>query len=431
MSARNLLIVALLCIFARFGLGFFDLHHFGVGGEAPFSDADLAELKAQSVGASVKPVVLIPPLTGTQLYAKLDHAHAPHFFCRHSEDWHRVWMNLLDELPVIIDCWTDNLKLYYNSKTGMYDPPKGVQVKTGEGVAAVTCLDPSKKEASKTVVYGYIIQLLQAVYGYEIGKNLVAHPYDWRQGPTSYFVENGTFAQLKQLIEETVENNGGVKAVLPAISMGCPYANLFLSDYVDAEWKAKYIDTFFSISGVFAGTAETIRYMLSPDNWRGTLPEYTAKAFTGLVRYTPSVAWVSPFKGYFGDEPIVVSPDGNFTVDGLADALRAAGADEAAASFERSRKYLSYKDPGVHVECLYGYGVPTINGMVYDSPLKDQTQPTQLYSDGDGTVPRPSLEACTTFSDVVVTSVFNQTHTGLINFDITYQRLLKVVVVED
>mmetsp|Transcript_49926 Transcript_49926/g.128470 ORF Transcript_49926/g.128470 Transcript_49926/m.128470 type:complete len:436 (-) Transcript_49926:137-1444(-) len=408
------------------------LKKFGIGGEKPDIDSFVSELRASAEGAAVKPVVLIPPLTGTQLFLKIDKPHHdPHFYCLKKLDWHRAWVNELEEAPLVIGCSMYNLALTFNNDTGSYESPEGVFVKPGEGIEAVEYLDPSSKKKSGTVVYGYIVELLQSVYGYEVGKNLVAHPYDWRYGPSAYFGENGTFAVLKKLIEDTVEANNGVKAVLPAISMGSPYANLFLTDYVTDEWKAKYVDTFFSISGVFGGSPVALRHMIAPDDWDGILPKYAEKDFRDFTRSTPSIAWVTPFDVAFGNEILVETPTRNYTVSEQADAMRAAGGDNAADNMIRERKYLPFKDPGVHVECIYGHGVDTVGKIIFkDSPLK-QDQPEFDYVSGDGTVPVSSLKICEGWADVTSTSVPNAEHTDLINTPITYQTLLKAVLVDN
>lgn len=68
-----------------------------------------------------------------------------HIICDKKSDWYNVWLNLELLAPLIIDCWIDNVKLYYDNDTRLTSNSAGVETRVpGWGDSeTVMWLDPS------------------------------------------------------------------------------------------------------------------------------------------------------------------------------------------------------------------------------------------------------------------------------------------------
>lgn len=86
-------------------------------------------------------------------------------------------------IPGIIDCWIDNVKLYYDNVTRTTHNSPGVELRIpGWGDPfVVEWIDPTKNSAGS-----YFKDIAKALYdmGYERNKSLRGAPYDFRKGPS-------------------------------------------------------------------------------------------------------------------------------------------------------------------------------------------------------------------------------------------------------
>ncbi|XP_065781682.1 lysosomal phospholipase A and acyltransferase isoform X2 [Muntiacus reevesi] len=131
------------------------------------------------------PVVLVPGDLGNQLEAKLDKPSVVHYLCsKRTDSYFTLWLNLELLLPVIIDCWIDNIRLVYNQMSRTTQFPDGVDVRVpGFGdTFSLEFLDPSKSS-----VGSYFHTMVESLvgWGYERGKDVRGAPYDWRRAPTA------------------------------------------------------------------------------------------------------------------------------------------------------------------------------------------------------------------------------------------------------
>lgn len=89
-------------------------------------------------------------------------------------------------IPVVIDCWIDNVKLYYDKVTRTTHNSPGVELRVpGWGDPfVVEWIDPTKNSAG-----AYFKDIAKALYsmGYERNKSLRGAPYDFRKAPSKYF----------------------------------------------------------------------------------------------------------------------------------------------------------------------------------------------------------------------------------------------------
>ncbi|XP_025744862.1 lysosomal phospholipase A and acyltransferase isoform X2 [Callorhinus ursinus] len=131
------------------------------------------------------PVVLVPGDLGNQLEAKLDKPTVVHYLCsKRTDSYFTLWLNLELLLPVIIDCWIDNIRLVYNRTSRATQFPDGVDVRVpGFGKTfSLEFLDPSKSS-----VGSYFHTMVESLvsWGYTRGEDVRGAPYDWRRAPTT------------------------------------------------------------------------------------------------------------------------------------------------------------------------------------------------------------------------------------------------------
>ncbi|XP_029419839.1 group XV phospholipase A2 isoform X2 [Nannospalax galili] len=131
------------------------------------------------------PVVLVPGDLGNQLEAKLDKPKVVHYLCsKRTDSYFTLWLNLELLLPVIIDCWIDNIRLVYNRTSRVTQFPDGVDVRVpGFGETfSLEFLDPSKSNMGS-----YFHTMVESLvgWGYTRGEDVRGAPYDWRRAPTA------------------------------------------------------------------------------------------------------------------------------------------------------------------------------------------------------------------------------------------------------
>ncbi|CAJ0577555.1 unnamed protein product, partial [Mesorhabditis spiculigera] len=240
------------------------------------------------------PVVLIPGDAGSQLEANLTgKPEVVHYICsKLTLDYFDLWLNLESFSPVAIDCWVDNMKLVYNTTSGLSSNMPGVDIRVPGFSATETIewLDPSN---ASTGSYFFTLVDMMAQWGYKRGKSVVAAPYDWRKSP----VENdGYFVLLKSLIELTYRYNQNQKVIILAHSMGNPAMLYFYKNYVDQAWKDKYIQSHVSLAAAWGGSMQIIRLYVSGYNmnyYRIILPPSSLRS---MQRSFTSSAFLFPSK---------------------------------------------------------------------------------------------------------------------------------------
>lgn len=128
----------------------------------------------------------MPGDLGNQLEAKLDKPKVVHYLCsKKTDSYFTLWLNLELLLPVIIDCWIDNIRLVYNRTSRTTQFPDGVDMHIpGFGKTfALEFLDPSKSS-----VGSYFHTMVESLvgWGYTRGEDVRGAPYDWRRAPSKW-----------------------------------------------------------------------------------------------------------------------------------------------------------------------------------------------------------------------------------------------------
>lgn len=107
-----------------------------------------------------------------------------HLFCaKKTDDWFNIWLNLELLVPLIIDCWIDNVKLSYDNVTRKTSNTAGVQIRIpGWGSSeTVEWLDPTH---ASTGAYFKDIGNALVQEGYVRNISIRGAPYDFRKAPS-------------------------------------------------------------------------------------------------------------------------------------------------------------------------------------------------------------------------------------------------------
>lgn len=359
----------------------------------------LAAWSAGSPASAPRPVLLVPGDGGNQLEARLEKsAHTPHWYCPRSSHgrFERLWLRASDLLPGLVGCWSDNVRLHWDAATGAFADTPGVEVRVpGFGnTSTVEVLDPALPTGS-----GYLDVLVGALVaggGYERGESVAAAPYDFRRTPRS---NRGYVARTARLVERLFAASGGRRVALVSHSLGS-LVTLYLLNEQPQTWKDRYIHSWTSVAGVFAGTALELKVLASGDS--SGVKVLPSRSLVEEQRSYETNVWMLPRAGspaWPAERALLRRPGREYTVDDLDDAFFAdigypRGAAVRAATSGLSR---GLPAPGVRVHVVVGTGVPTPVAYNYTKGCEKtwfRHDPTATeLGDGDGTVNLPSLLA--------------------------------------
>lgn len=141
----------------------------------------------KTVCASLNPIILIPGDGGAQVEAKLNRSNVVHYICeKNTSGYFNIWLNMELLVPLVIDCWIDNIKLIYDNVTRTTRNNDGVDIRIPGfgGSETVEWLDPS--HASTGSYFNNIGDALVKL-GHVRNKTIKGAPYDFRKAPSKLF----------------------------------------------------------------------------------------------------------------------------------------------------------------------------------------------------------------------------------------------------
>ncbi|KAE8747732.1 hypothetical protein FOCC_FOCC005555 [Frankliniella occidentalis] len=355
--------------------------------------------------SNVFPVIMIPGDGGSQIDAKLSKSQVVHYVCeKNTNDFFNIWLNLELLVPIVIDCWVDNIKLVYNSTTRKTETPLGVETRVpGFGdPAVVEWLDPS--QASPGAYFKDIGNML-VQHGFNRNTSLRGAPYDFRRAPNEH---QEFFKAFKVLVEETYNMNGKKAVILIAHSMGGPMTLVFLQQQ-SQKWKDQYIRAFVTLSGAWGGSVKALKVFAVGDD----LGSYVLREsiLREMQITSPSLSWLLPSPLFWKESEVLVQTGNkNYTINNLKaffDDINYPLGWEMRKDVEPYS--LNFSPPGVEVHCLHGFGVDTVDRLVYKSGKFPDGYPTFINGDGDGTVNKRSLEGCLHWASQQKKKIYHQT----------------------
>ena len=330
------------------------------------------------------PVVLIPGDGASVLEIKYNKPTVPHWWCAKSSKnkWQRLWFpDPTELLPKNIDCWSENIRLQYNS-TDINNAP-GVEIRAKPGKEGLELVHG----VSKSNVYGTLVAALE--------DDITVATYDFRISPAGN--PDYLAVQLRNMVE-TIFEQSQTKVTLLTHSLGALFGHYFLTQVVDDEWKAQYIHAWIPISPAYGGVILGLKQLVSGDT--GGIPWLSGKDLKEEQRSYECSLWLLPSQQLYGDQVFIEVNETHkqYTANDYHELF----ADSGFAfntTWERVKNLTTWmtqgqlQDPNVTVHPIYGTGVDTPVKYVYQSSTLNQEPAVVTNQDGDGTVCLASLQA--------------------------------------
>ncbi|CAK9805558.1 Phospholipase A2 group XV [Anthophora quadrimaculata] len=333
----------------------------------------------------LSPVIFVPGDGGSQVEAKLNKTTVVHYFCEKvSTEYFNIWLNLELLVPVVIDCWIDNMKLIYDNITRTTRNQNGVDIRIpGWGDPfVVEYLDPSK--ASPGAYFKDISNMLVDELGYIRNYSIHGAPYDFRKGPNE---NEEFFNKLKELVEETYRMNKQVPVTLLAHT-------------------------------VWGGSVKALKVFAIGDDLGAYILRQNILKDQQIS--SPSLGWLLPSRLFWKESEVLVqTQQKNYTLSTLRDYLIDIGVPNAWEFRKDNEKYqLDFTAPGVEVHCLYGNNVDTVQKLYYKPGISIEGTPQLISGDGDGTVNLRSLEGCKHWQGKQKRKIYSQVFPGVNHMNI-------------
>eukprot|EP00928_Gymnodinium_smaydae_P072431 TRINITY_DN5578_c1_g2_i1.p1 TRINITY_DN5578_c1_g2~~TRINITY_DN5578_c1_g2_i1.p1 ORF type:complete len:492 (+),score=37.89 TRINITY_DN5578_c1_g2_i1:69-1544(+) len=394
----------------------------------------------------VSPVAIVAPLMVNSLDIRVDGESKSWLPMCHSSRWEKAWggKNVAKLTP---RCLKRNFAMTWDDLSSSAKNQPGVHVRPSGGARGFK---------SMTRVFGVNIwkKVLAKLtdLGLQQDETIIGHPYDWRLSVDQW--KHTSFPILKGDIEQLVSKQHEKRAVVLAMSMGCPYFHMFLQ-WTGKEWNAKHIESFVPLDGPFNGAVSALQTVLqgfaasydfsslkvscpnctSDENQPvKTIPRYIGcfgafglgalfkrvrkvvdRPILKVMRTFPSVYWVMPKPDSTQsppDDPVVamVASGRAYRASEIPQLLADVGAGEQAVQMAAyAQKFPTFSDPGVPVHCIFAKNVqtPTVLQLSAGLKFKGVTAGFKIkgvvMGDGNRTVHASSLRVCERWASTVRT----------------------------
>lgn len=339
-----------------------------------------------------KPVILIPALYGTNLYVTYKNIKLP-WYCPKSMDDELIWLNKKYIVPPLYNCLLQLFPGRYDNTTGKVLNRENVDIKIHDfgGDESVLYVDDGFFGYKFFDNYASMIEFYKSK-GYQIGKDLLTAPYDWRFAPVAIYE---FCPNMKKLVEKAYKINGE-KVTIMGFSCGGYILQRFLSKYVSDEWKQKYVEKVVFLVPSFGGTLDpfTVAYTKKMPMLQFVHSHDAELLMEGL----PFVHCHYPNPWIYGDIPLIRGPDGkNYTAEKIPEILLSN--HRIHPEFQEIMKLgLEFaKGPPTDINMptiiIYNSGYPTHTFIDFKNGW--DKDPEILNGKGDGTIPSNGAEwAC-------------------------------------
>jgi len=364
----------------------------------------LAAILWASPTDALSPVVLVPGLYSTRLFAKISANENRSAWCtgvgietyweRHNR--FQMWFSAHTALGA--PCFNYNSAVRFDDQHG-YRNNSGVEVWVEEfgGLHSISSLS----DEYGVTIFGDMIKSLKNL-SYTEHENLHGAPYDWRMAGRIFEQPGAFYAQMRTLLEETVRRNGK-PAILVAHSMGCASMLDFLVRYIPSVapvgWKEQHIEKFVALAPVWGGSVKLWENYASSSR---VVPQLYKHVFRRGSITMPVGAWLGPLPEVWGNRVIITAGQKNYTAGDALELLADIGLKPAAAMVQDMKQHRAtlsdiQKHPGVETHVLYGTDVPTPTRLTYFSEFVGRGEafptPEYQYGMGDGSVNDFAVEA--------------------------------------
>ena len=340
------------------------------------------------------PIVIIPALYGSNLYATYGKGYSKHWYCPKHMDHKMFWVDWKYLIPPEINCFFELLRGYYDPVTDSVTSEPGLTIDIPDfgGVDSITNIDKGVFGHPFVEALGSLIELFKK-HGYVVKKDLFGAPYDWRLAMVG--IESTFYPKLKDLIELAFQKNNE-KVTILGYSCGGMAIQRFLTKFVTTEWKEKYIKKVIFLAPAFAGSGATLNVA-----WNKIFPILhflKLKSIADTAEASPCVQSLFPNHVVFQNYKIVDGPNGETLYPKdlsqfLIDHGKVSGNN--ILLLKKSEKIVSDEpvDIGVPFYLIYNSGISTEFGLKFKKSYKEE--PERTFLPGDDVVPAAGPEyAC-------------------------------------
>lgn len=341
----------------------------------------------------LKPVILIPPLYGTNLHVSYNKTDLP-WYCPKQLNDSLLWVDVNLLLPPPrYNCIFNLLQGFYDNETGKIVNREGVDIQVHDfgGESSVRYVDNGIFGHQLIDAYASMIQYFKS-HGYVVGENLFITPYDWRFAPVAI---HDFWPRLQEIIERAHRINNE-KVTVMGYSCGGYNLHHFLTQKVTEEWKQEHLEKIVFMAPSFGGTMDVFDSLFN--RYSPVIPFLRNEAVANMCEGLPCLQSHLLNHEVYGDIPLVRGPNGEtYTARQLPELLikhkRIKGnyINMLNMSVEFTKK--APADINLPTTIVYNTGMPT--NLLIDFRYGWNNTPVFELGKGDGTIPSNGAEwAC-------------------------------------
>ena len=344
-----------------------------------------------ALGASLPPVILVPPMFGSHLHAKTDGISETPWYCPRKFDEKVIWCSETMLIPPNINCCAEYMKCSWDpvAKRGMSRINETVWTPDFGGDEALKYIDTGILGVHLVSDMKRFEDALFAK-GYVLKQDLFGAPYDWRLGPL--YTEQW-YDDIKKLVEDAYEMNNKQRVSLFGYSMGCMMIHQLLSLKMTQEWKDKYIDRAVLAVPSIGGSMDAAS--IAWDRWFDRAPKFLkSDSLEGFFVSVPTLYAHLP-NVFSSGAPIARGPNGEeisakMAIDWLKEHGKITPEWYEMTDAQRAVFEADMEDPGVDTYIIYNSGLPTLKTMVFEKSWDEE--PTKTFTAGDGTISSETID---------------------------------------
>ena len=335
---------------------------------------------------SKKPIVILPPLYGSNLYVTYQNVSGLHSYCPQKVTDKLLWVSPSFVVPPSYNCMFQLLQVFWDNETQGYQNRENV---------TITTHDFGGDSTVKYVAHGVggFIKLIETFRtllkyfrhkGYIPRKDIFAAPFDWRFAVAGldYYWPN-----LQALVEHAYRSNKNTKVSIFAFSCGGFSLQQFLAEHVSQEWKDKYLDRAVFLAPSFAGAGASL-----PAMWEKIFPLVPIiknQDLSDMIESMPVIHQHYPNWEIFGNKEVIRTPnDESLTARDVPDFLIKHG-KVTLDNIKIMKKCANIsskapRGPGLPTYIIYNSAIPTDFNLKFKGSY--DSDPIVEHTDGDGTV---------------------------------------------
>lgn len=336
------------------------------------------------------PVVIVPPMLGSQLYGTVTDL-STHWYCSKNFENKLLWLDEEMVIPPILNCLAEYLTSEWDPSSNSIKNRTNTQIFSPDfgGVSSFEYADSGIFGYKLIPVFGPLINKLQEL-GYEVKKDLFGVPYDWRNAPGNI---EYIYPMMKELIEQAYHSNGNQKVCILGYSLGCWVTHYFLTQKVDQKWKDTYIQKVIWAAASFGGSMDAVRvaYFHRLDYIPALLvTDPIIKLFQSIYCEYAQL----PNYNVFPHRTLIYGPNGEeYGIKEIPDLLKQLGKvdEEFLPIFEKglATSQIELEDPGVNSYFAFNTGLNTVKSLNFSKGW--DSDPIMDYIAGDTTMEAPVL----------------------------------------